>query len=107
MRTNKDKVELPSDARILAVLVTPVTRAEEGAFPHLNEVALWQLSEFRDWARNALATVRDLRRNLGEECDLAWRAQAQEVFEHAGLDAPSLVNSIGRNKAAEGLKRSK
>jgi hypothetical protein len=105
VRNNKDKVELPKDAHILPILVTPVTKAEDGAFPHLNDVALWRLNEFRDWARNALTIVRDLRRNLGDECDLAWRAQAQEVLEANGLDAPTLINRLSGLKAAQGLKR--
>ena len=51
---------------IFSVLVTPVSRAEKGAFPHLTNVALWQLDEFRKWAVKALGVIRELRRTLGD-----------------------------------------
>jgi hypothetical protein len=105
MKENKALTQLSDNIEILSVLVTPVTRAESGAFPHLNDVALWPLDEFRKWAKAVLSTVRELRRSLGEEGDLVWRAQAQSVFEEKQFDAPSLVRLLSKSKASECLKK--
>ena len=106
MRDNKELTKLPHTVQILPVLVTPVTRAEVGAFPHLTEVGLWPLDHFRAWAKDVLSTIRTLRRSLGEEGDLVWRAQAQSIFEQKQLDAPSLVRLLGKTKASDGLRKS-
>jgi len=106
MRANKELTQLPENAEILSVLVTPVSKAEDGAFPHFGSVALWPLDAFRKWARDALAVIRGLRRTLGDDCDLAWRAQAQAVFEQKSFDAPSLFSKLARVKASDALKRS-
>lgn len=101
VRTN---VTLDKDAEIVPVLVTPVTKAEAGARPHLSSVCLWPLKEFRDWAKDALAVVRELRRSFGEPGDLVWRAQAAEAFESMGLDAVSLLQKLKGRVAADELK---
>jgi hypothetical protein len=85
------------------VLVTPVTSAKEGAMPHLENVALWPLAEFREWATEALSTVRELRRTFSEPVDLVWRAQAAELFELRGLDAVSLFARLQARPAAKDL----
>jgi hypothetical protein len=101
MRAN---VELAADVQIVPVLVTPVTTAKEGAMPHLNEVALWSIDNFREWAERAVACVRELRKTFSEPGDLVWRAATLERFEAEGLDAPSLVARLSARKAAKYLK---
>lgn len=105
MRANKQLAQLPDDAEIISVLVTPVSRAETGALPHLENIGLWKLEDFKVWARSALGIIRELRRTLGDDCDLAWRAQAQAVFEQHGFDAASLFEKLQKLKAAEILKQ--
>jgi hypothetical protein len=107
MRANLHLTHVTPETKILSVLITPVTRAESGAFPHLDHVALWPLKEFRTWAEGALSIVRELRRTLGDECDLAWRAEAQEVFEKYGFDAASLFQALSRLRASGKLKSGK
>ncbi len=68
--------------------------------PHLEDVAIWPLDEFRTWAENALATVRDLRKTFAEPGDLVWRAAAAEAFEENGLDAPGLFATFRARTAA-------
>jgi hypothetical protein len=104
MRANQPLTQLPDGVAILPVLVTPVSRAESGAFPHLTNVALWPLDDFRKWAVNALGVIRELRRTLGDDCDLAWRAQAQAVFEQNGFDAPTLFHALAKVRADKALK---
>jgi hypothetical protein len=104
MRLNVPAVK---DSQILPVLVTPVTKASQGAIPQLNGVALWSLSEFRGWAKDALITIRELRRNFTEPGDLVWRAHASEAFEREGLDAPGLFHRLQAKSAATGLNEMK
>lgn len=99
----RSKVPAAEKAKILSVLVTPVTSAKEGAMPHLESVALWPLAEFREWATEALSTVRELRRTFSEPVDLIWRAQAAELFELRGLDAVSLFARLQARPAAKDL----
>jgi hypothetical protein len=66
-------------------------------------VALWSLDEFKVWAKNALAIVREIRRTFSEQGDLVWRAQAAEAFENACLDAVSLFNKLKGCRASENL----
>jgi len=104
MRANQSLTRVTSETDILSVLVTPVTRAESGAFPHLQSVSLWPLSDFRAWAKQAVGVIRQLRRTLGDDCDLAWRAEAQEVFQHHRFDAASLFADIKAKLAVDLLK---
>jgi hypothetical protein len=104
MRANSRLTQVTSETEILPVLVTPVERAEAGAFPHLENVALWPLDKFKSWAREALGVVRTLRRTLGDEGDLAWRAEAHAVFEKHGFDAAGLLRARSLLRASK-LKR--
>ena len=70
--------------KLLPVLVTAATKANEGALPHLEGVALWRLADFREWANRALAVVRDIRKTFSEPGDLIWRAQAVARFSATG-----------------------
>ena len=106
MRENREVTRLPDTVQILPVIVTPVIRAEAGASPHLTDVALWPLDQFRSWGKDALSTIRTLRRSLGEEGDLVWRAQAQSIFEQKQFDAPSLFRLLSKMRASDALKRS-
>jgi hypothetical protein len=78
---------------------------KKGAVPHLDEVALWPVDEFREWAAGALATVRELRTTFVEPGDPVWRAKAAETFVQAGLDAPGLMEKLKGRSAAELLKQ--
>ncbi len=101
----RDHVALPEGAIILPVLVTPVTKARSGAVPHLHEVALWTLAEFRAWASKALVTLRELRRSFGQSGDLVWRANAAQRFEQEGLGADQLYYRL-RKRMASGILQS-
>jgi hypothetical protein len=100
----KQNVTLAPDTQYLAIFVTPVSTAEKGALPHLNEFAIWPIEEFREWAKNALAVLRELRRTFVETGDLTWRAQAADEFEHHQMDAGSIFNRLRTRAAARYLK---
>jgi len=100
MRAN---VEHSKGADILPVLLTPVLKARTAALPHLAGVAYWALPAFREWSASALATIRELRKTFVEAGDLAWRAEAAEVLEQSGLDAPGLARRLRSQMADANL----
>jgi hypothetical protein len=100
----RQHVEACASVEILPVLVTPVAKVKEGAVPHLQEVALWPLAEFRSWAETALATVRELRSSFIEPGNLIWRARAAEQFEQNGLDAHGLAAVLKQRPAKNHLR---
>jgi hypothetical protein len=101
----RDHVALLEPATILPVLVTPVTKAKSGALPHLHTVALWEIDGFREWAGQALRTLRVLRRTFGQAGDLAWRAEASETFEQAGMGADQILRTL-EGRIASGILQS-
>ncbi|MBT1710755.1 DEAD/DEAH box helicase family protein [Fulvivirgaceae bacterium PWU5] len=103
----RDRVVLDDDAVIISVLVTQKTKAKSGAMPHLKKVLLWELNDFKKWARNALAILRELRTKFSEAGDLGWRAEAMEIFKQNGLDATSLMKKLKGNIAAEKMEEVK
>jgi hypothetical protein len=104
MKANRALTQLPDNAQIVSVLISPVTKAEAGAMPQLGDVAFWRLEDFRHWARDAVSVVRELRRTLGDDCDLAWRAEAQATFKQKDFDAPTLFRALAKAKAFKALK---
>lgn len=72
--------------------------------PHLGRVLHWDLEEFRDWAEQALVTVRELRRSFGEPGDLVWRAQASDALASVRADAPGLAAWLAKRPARDFLK---
>ena len=101
----REHVPEAAGASIQPVLVTPATKAKDGAVPHLSRVAHWDLQEFREWAELALITVRELRRSFREPGDLAWRAQAAEALSEIRADAPSLYAWLAARPARDHLTR--
>lgn len=77
-------------AEIIPVLVTPTSISSKGAEPHLNEVFLWPLEEYRQWAQQALVTLREIRKTFSAPGDIVWRADAIGKLRSAGIDAPSI-----------------
>lgn len=99
----REHVSATANAQIQSVLVTPAKKAKKGAMPHLIRVAHWDLDDFRQWADQALVTVRDLRRDFHELGDLTWRAQAAQALSECRADAPSLFAWLAARPAHEHL----
>jgi hypothetical protein len=85
---------LADSATVLPVLITPVRIADPDALPHLSDVAVWNLEEFRKWARNALSVIRELRSIFPGSGDLAWRATAVEKYRENRMDPERLVEFL-------------
>lgn len=83
-----------ADATIIPVLLTPISKAVQGATPHLGGVSLWPLDDFRTWAQKAVSVVRNLRTTFSEPGNLEWRMMAAEELEKEGLDMFGLVKML-------------
>jgi hypothetical protein len=101
------KANLPvdKDARIVPVLVTPVKVADDAALPHLKEVLVWDLEDFRKWANDALAALRDIRKDYPNAGDLAWRASAAELLGKACVTPCALLARLKDKIGSEVLKK--
>jgi hypothetical protein len=90
----RERLELLKDARILPILVTPVSAAEDEAAIHLKDVAVWPIEQLRVWAVNAVQMVRQLRVSYPGGGDMFWRQSAMEAYEQAGADPESLLRRL-------------
>ncbi|WP_129136910.1 DEAD/DEAH box helicase [Luteimonas sp. YGD11-2] len=98
-------LNVPNEAEIIPVLVSPSSRAAPGALPSLSRVSYWELGAFRAWADTALIAIRDLRRTLpAGGADLLWRASAATALSSAKLDVISLMHWL-RSQPADKLLR--
>ena len=100
----RNKVPTSPDTDILPVLITPVRRATEGAVVHLQDVSLWSLEEFREWATKAITVIRELRSTFVEPGDLKWRELAAESFKKNKLDGPGLYAKLRTQRAVDYLE---
>ena len=100
----RNKVPTSPDTDILPVLITPVRKATEGAVVHLQDVSLWSLEEFREWATKAITVIRNLRSTFVEPGDLKWRELAAELFKKNELDGPGLYAKLRTQRAVDYLE---
>lgn len=89
---------------IYPVLITPVSTVYPGTLPHLGSVSLWKLDDFKQWAHDAMAAIRELRKTFIEPGDLVWRVHASEILQANVIDAISLTSYLKTQVAKELLK---
>lgn len=100
----QEKSVVPKDAEVRSVLVTPVSRSEEAAKPHLNDFFVWPLGDFQTWATRAVGILRRLRRDFPDRGDLAWRAEAAAALEEAGLLSRQVWATASAHRGPDLLK---
>jgi hypothetical protein len=83
-----------SEGEIISVVVTPATRADQGAKPVLHHFYVWPLNEFIPWAEKAISVVRTLRAKFPGSGDLVWRAEAMDLLKTERLDAASIKELV-------------
>lgn len=96
LRENRPELR---NVNFLPVLVSPVTRATEGAAAFLDQFSLWPLDEFRKWAKNSLIKIRELRTTFREPGDLDWRGRAYDVLRNEKISISVLVEELSRKTA--------
>ncbi len=84
----------PAKTPVTQILITPVSKTEEGALCHLHSVKLWKLEDFRLWVETALSTLRELRISLSEPGDLEWRSMALGVLRQRRLTAGLMISHL-------------
>lgn len=89
----KENLKISEAAAIISVLITPVTEIDADCLPHLRNVYVWNIEEFRKWANNALQVVRELRSSFPSSGDLMWRAEAIEKYRLNKID-PDGIRSL-------------
>lgn len=99
-----ENLSLSPGAEVIPVLITPVGKADVDAVPHLKNVYLWGLEDFREWAVRALSVIRELRRTYPGSGDLGWREQAAQKYVDNRMDPKSIVEMLRGRPAARMLK---
>ncbi|WP_457774741.1 DEAD/DEAH box helicase [Phycobium rhodophyticola] len=99
----KEKVDVAAECEILPVIVGPISKAHDGAFPHLNSVSFWSLDDFKEWAADALACLREMKTLLAREGDLVWRADAAKTLENNGMSMSAILGARSKSIAADVL----
>ena len=97
-------LKLSLNALVLPVLISPVTKADSDALPHLDNVLLWRIEDFRRWADQAITVVRELRRTFPGAADIAWRSTAVERYRQSLLDPSGLAGYLMKSPARIALQ---
>jgi hypothetical protein len=98
----RSNLNLNNDAEIVPVLITPCSSTSKGAIPHLRQVRYWRLQDFREWAKTALQTVRELRRTFSGPGNLGWRDTAVKALRKAAI-GPQKITSLLTKSAADAM----
>jgi len=77
----------------------PVHIDDEGAVPSLKKVRYWRLEEFRMWAKQALHTLRNLRREFPGPGSLAWRNTAADMLKSRRIAPAELTQMLAKTAA--------
>ena len=90
------RANIPDSAggEIISVVVTPATRADQGAKSILHHFYVCPLNEFIPWAEKAISVVRTLRGTFPGSGDLVWRAEAMDLLKAERLDPSSIKELV-------------
>ena len=83
-----------------SVVVTPATSVRRAALPHVAELCYWGYADFVTFTDNALAVIRELRRDFAEAGDLIWQAKAATMLHDSGLTLDAISQSLSLHKLA-------
>jgi hypothetical protein len=100
----KENLSVAKDIEIIKVLITPVKKAHKGAFPHLKDVYLWTLDDFRAWTTIILGELRARRNEFSSEGDLFWRVDTKDSYIKNKLSPKTLVETIKKVSAYDYFK---
>lgn len=94
---------LAESIEIIPVLITPCTTASKGAVPTLRKLRYWSRDNFCTWAKEALRTLRDIRRTFPGIGNLAWRTSAVARLKEANI-APQQLRAMLSQCAADAMR---
>ena len=90
----RENLPVKENIEIIKVLITPVKKAHQGALPHLKDVYLWSLTDFRDWTTKIIGELRISRNEYNSEGDLFWRVNIKDRYIKNKLSPKLLVEKI-------------
>ena len=100
----KENLPVTEDIEIIKVLITPVKKAHKGALPHLKDVYLWTLDDFRTWTTTVLGELRARRNEFSSEGDLFWRVDTKDSYIKNKLSPKILAETIKKTSAYDYFK---
>lgn len=87
-------LELPDTAKVVSIVISPIKTVSTHALPFLGSVYFWNLTEFRNWAKNALSAIRELRTTFPGSGDLVWRADAISKYKSCKMDPEGILSLL-------------
>ncbi len=84
-------VPLEVGAEIFPILVSPQTDIDEEVPTFAEGVSYWNIEEFRGWAREAIAVLRDVRATFSGAGNIEWRAEVAQRLTESELDPKSII----------------
>lgn len=90
----EEYVESAKSKNITPILLTPCKVVARGAYPTLEDVLYWNLSEYKSWVKKAVGILRKLKGSFPGEGDLVWRAEAAQTLIKEGLTLNSIIQSL-------------
>lgn len=100
----KENLSVSKDIEIIKILITSAKKAHKGAFPHLKDVYLWTLDDFRAWTKTILGVLRARRNEFSSEGDLFWRVETKDSYTRNKLSPKKLVETIKKISAYDYFK---
>jgi hypothetical protein len=79
---------------ITPILLTPTRTVGRGAYPTLDGVLYWNLSDYKGWVASAISVLRNLKSTLPGEGDLVWREEAASTLVREGLSLNQIIQNL-------------
>lgn len=89
-----DSLGLKESVTLIKIMITPATLIHEDARIFGKDVFYWNLSDFQNFAREAIALAHELKNDFHGPGDLAWRANAATKFEQQGFAPKELAKRL-------------
>lgn len=79
------------------MMITPATKIHADVPTYADDVGWWHLNDFRQWARNALGVLRNLRSTFTGSGHISWRDTVTSTLLAHGLDPQAIVARATRD----------
>ena len=93
-----------SDIEFTTIIVTPVSRIYYGALPQIGDSLVWPLTDYIDWANNALEVLRKLKVNFRSDEDLVWRAECLSELAARGLNISGVIDHVRKVDISDAME---
>lgn len=96
-----DNITLGEGAEVHTVMITPATKVHKNVPTYSGDVAWWHIDDFRKWARQAIATLRNLRASFTGLGNVAWRDQVRQTLVAQKIDPKSIITRATRTALSD------